>query len=361
MAIVANVSAGYIRPKGVHKGQILLINPHESILLVHHYPRALLALMSQYGVSAEAILRGSQVPLTVFDQRDATISYVQYGVMIMNAMRHFPGESLGLAFGQYLTITQHGMLGVAVMTSATLGDAIAIMEKYYRLLSPIVTIQSQTKGDMCTVRAEESWNMGPLQTLAVETFISGLYENCGFILGEKPPAEFYFRHSQPAYVEYYKKLFGDKCHFDCASDQIVFSRPWLNKPLKLANAVTCEQALSFCDAQVDRINGQESLLQKLRNVPVFSAGVTLPLPEAANALHMSGRSLRRHLKSLNTSYQQVVDNIKAEYAEQMLRDRALSVAQVAHRLGFSDVGNFRKSFKRWLGKTPSEYRNNLKI
>ncbi len=337
----------------------MLINPKEPILLVHHYPRALVSLMVEQGVERSAILAGSQVSPTVFDEPDSTISYAQYGVMILNALRLFPGDSLGLAFGKYLHITQHGMLGVAVMTADTLRESIAIMEKYYRLLSPIVTIKSSVQGNECIVKAEESWNMGPLQVLAMETFFSGLYQNCGFILGELPPAAFYFRHSAPHYVAQYREVFGDQCHFDCAADQIVLAKHWLDQPLRWRNPVTCRQALTFCDQQLERITGHESLLVKLKNLPVVSEGKTLPLDEAADALHMSGRSLRRHLRDLNTSYQQVTDRLKAEMAEQLLRDRSRSVADIALNLGFGDVANFRKAFKRWLGKTPSEYRKGL--
>lgn len=337
----------------------MLINPKEPILLVHHYPSALVSLMAEYEVSLQDLLVGSQVDPAVFDELDSTISYAQYGVMILNALRLYPGESLGLAFGKFLHITQHGMLGVAVMTADTLRQSIAIMEKYYRLLSPIVTIKTQENDHECIVKAEESWNMGPLQALAMETFLSGLYENCGVVLGERPPAAFYFRHSAPAYVHLYRDVFGDQCHFDCAADQIVLAKSWLDRPLRWRNPVTCSQALSFCDQQLERIDGHESLLVKLKNLPVVTEGRTLPLDDAASALNMSGRSLRRHLRELNTSYQQVTDRLKAELAEQLLRDRSRSVADIAAVLGFGDVANFRKAFRRWLGKTPSEYRRGL--
>lgn len=343
----------------------MLISPKEPILLLNHYPRALVSLMAQHGVSQKEMLLGTQIDPALFAKSqaatEATISYAQYGVLIMNAIRAYPHESLGLAFGKYLHITQHGMLGVAAMTSENLGGAIAILEKYYRLLSPVITLKTQVVGEQCIGRAEEAWDIGPLQVLAVETFFSGLYENCGFIVGELPPAEFYFRHSAPDYSHLYKDVFGDKCHFDCASDQIVFHKDWLERPLVWSNPVTCKQALAFCDQQLETINGHVNLLAKLRDLPVVTKGKTLPLDAAAQALNMSGRSLRRHLKALNTSYQRVVDNLKAELAEEMLRDSNRSVVEIATALGFGDVANFRKAFKRWLGKTPSEYRKALNI
>lgn len=337
----------------------MLISPNEPILPVHHYPRALVQFMAGYGVERNRLLEGAQIPEAVFSEENATISYTQYGVMIMNALRYFPGPSLGLAFGKALNIAQHGMLGVAIMTSDTLKDALAIMEKYYSLLSPIVSLSSQVVGNECVARADQSWEIGPLQAMATETFFSGIYENCEFLLGEKIPAVFYFRHEKPAYSDLYKSLFGDKCHFECASDQIVFDKAWLERSIKWSNPTTCKQALEICDAELEQINGRESLLLKLRNLPIVSEKGVLPLDAAAEALHMSGRSLRRRLRSLNTSYQQLSDKLRAEAAEELLRDRNIAIAEVAEKLGFNDVANFRKTFKRWMGKTPSEFRKGI--
>ncbi|HET8707420.1 MAG TPA: helix-turn-helix domain-containing protein [Pseudomonadales bacterium] len=34
----------------------------------------------------------------------------------------------------------------------------------------------------------------------------------------------------------------------------------------------------------------------------------------------------------------------------------LSVQEIAYTLGYNDVANFRRAFKRWEGVPPSEYR-----
>jgi AraC-like DNA-binding protein len=44
-------------------------------------------------------------------------------------------------------------------------------------------------------------------------------------------------------------------------------------------------------------------------------------------------------------------------AETLLADARLSLAEVAERLGFSDLSSFSQAFKRWYGVPPGAYRS----
>ncbi|HLA32404.1 MAG TPA: helix-turn-helix transcriptional regulator, partial [Pseudomonas sp.] len=81
------------------------------------------------------------------------------------------------------------------------------------------------------------------------------------------------------------------------------------------------------------------------------------LASAAAALHTSGRSLRRHLSSMGTSYQQVLDEVRKRLALQYLSTTHLPLYEIAYLLGFNDPSNFRRAFKKWTGKLPSYYRS----
>jgi AraC-like DNA-binding protein len=39
-----------------------------------------------------------------------------------------------------------------------------------------------------------------------------------------------------------------------------------------------------------------------------------------------------------------------------LRDRAIPIEEVAFILGYTEPSTFYRSFKRWTGKTPHQYR-----
>ena len=44
-------------------------------------------------------------------------------------------------------------------------------------------------------------------------------------------------------------------------------------------------------------------------------------------------------------------------AERLLVEERLPVAEVAHQLGYHDVSNFSRAFRRWTGRTPREFRD----
>lgn len=85
-----------------------------------------------------------------------------------------------------------------------------------------------------------------------------------------------------------------------------------------------------------------------RELPTFE--------ELAYQLNMSERTLRRRLDREGTSYQRIKDQQRRELAISLLENDELTVSDVAELLGFSDPSAFHRSFKRWTGRAPGDYR-----
>ena len=80
------------------------------------------------------------------------------------------------------------------------------------------------------------------------------------------------------------------------------------------------------------------------------------MEQMAERLHMSPRTLHRHLVDAGSSYQDILDDVRRRLAIEFLRNTELSIDEVSARVGFSDASNFRKAFKKWTGKLPGEFR-----
>lgn len=66
--------------------------------------------------------------------------------------------------------------------------------------------------------------------------------------------------------------------------------------------------------------------------------------------------LHRKLKTLtNQSPRDFIRNTRLRQAARLLREKKLSVAEVADLTGFCNAGSFTTSFKRLFGMTPTEY------
>jgi AraC-like DNA-binding protein len=83
---------------------------------------------------------------------------------------------------------------------------------------------------------------------------------------------------------------------------------------------------------------------------------TLTADAVAKALAMSRRTLTRRLGEEDTSFRAILDDVRAELSRALLQDRSLSIADVAFFLQYSEPAAFHRSFRRWTGQTPQNYR-----
>jgi AraC-like DNA-binding protein len=77
---------------------------------------------------------------------------------------------------------------------------------------------------------------------------------------------------------------------------------------------------------------------------------------AAEVAEVSPRTLRRRLREEGTSFRGLLDRIRFQAAEDRLRERTLSLAEIAAELGYANQANFARAFHRWTGESPSAYR-----
>jgi AraC-like DNA-binding protein len=77
---------------------------------------------------------------------------------------------------------------------------------------------------------------------------------------------------------------------------------------------------------------------------------------ACRKLKLSRRTLQRRLRAEKTSFQKVLNEVRAVLAVAYLRDRRLKALEVAMLLGYSSISSFTTAFKSWYDMPPAEYR-----
>ena len=88
-------------------------------------------------------------------------------------------------------------------------------------------------------------------------------------------------------------------------------------------------------------------------------GVVPDSEDLAHTLAMSARTLSRRLQDEGQSLSAIVEQVRIERAEHLLRDGDLSVQAIAQQAGFADASSFGRAFKRATGQTPAEQRSRL--
>jgi AraC-like DNA-binding protein len=57
----------------------------------------------------------------------------------------------------------------------------------------------------------------------------------------------------------------------------------------------------------------------------------------------------------------VLDEARLALAERYLAGGQVALGEIAFLLGFSEVSNFHRAFRRWTGKTPARYREEASL
>lgn len=95
---------------------------------------------------------------------------------------------------------------------------------------------------------------------------------------------------------------------------------------------------------------------RVRDILSNSEQHYLSIENVAEYLHMSDRTLKRQLAAEGTSFSTLVDEVRYRHATSLLSRTDYSLEQIADELGYSDVANFSRAFKRWSGRSPSNWR-----
>lgn len=153
--------------------------------------------------------------------------------------------------------------------------------------------------------------------------------------------------------------FNCPVEFDCETDTLCFDEKWLSCQRSDTDTATYRQAKAFCESE--KIQWSQSL-PLTTHVPklISEVGITsATLENISERLHMSPRTLHRRLKESETSFQQIIDNMRKRKAEEALLDTNESILNVALTLGYSDVANFRRACHRWFGCSPQQHRQRV--
>jgi AraC-like DNA-binding protein len=243
------------------------------------------------------------------------------------------------------------------MTSATVGDALKLLIRYSRAIMPSVHIEVQQHAGEVDIVASAAHLPSALARFYCEVLYAAIVHSGSLLIGENSVAT-RLELNYPAMhdSELYYVLFGPAICFNAQRCALSFDERSLGIAISTANPVAQAIFRRECDrlSELDRRRGRVS--ERVQQL-LLQAGSEFPTcAHVASQLHMSESTLQRRLAAEGCRYQQLLDEVRYRLASEYLSATTLPVAEIANLLGFSDVTNFRRSFRRWSGARPSDVR-----
>lgn len=318
----------------------------------------LIKFLEENGISWENVLRKTTIPENIFSQPENLLSLHQAFDTIDFFARREGEELLGILASQKLEIEDIGLFGKVISQSLT----------GYDLLQTIVTLLKKTYSSGVRVWLREDgdriWfhhqylnlKYGENQQASYYGFLSHLKAIRSIMSFDLHPTDLSFQGQTIKGLSNIDLFSQCRIRFNQPYNSMGIAKNLLYLPLqkKYQNSYNDEQELYekliISSPPVDFVEVLKRLIRSQL------CGGNTKIQTIADSIDMSKRSLQRCLGDRGLSYSRLLDQVRFQLAVEWLQDKTISMGEIAFELHYSDINSFTRSFKRWTGLTPSEYR-----
>ncbi len=317
----------------------------------------LFAEMADQGVAPDVLLQGTGLlPAQLVDPQ-AHMSHRQKIAIFRNVLRLSRVPDVALRAGSRQRLSDFGVFGYALVSSATFGEAIRLGMKHVRLAGPVLEKRWRVEGDTAVFEGHDVLALGEVLPLATEFWFASILKLTSCVLeAPLPTRKLLLPYGRPSYAAAYAQTFDCPIQFDAGVMELHFDTSQIDRPCPNANPITAQLCTQFCERMLAAMPEDSALSRAIRTACLDSRGAFPTAQETALRLGHSVRTLHRRLADEGTNYQEIVDQVRRSLAVEYLQNTRMTVEEIAERVGFSEASNFRKAFKRWTGQPPGHFR-----
>jgi AraC-like DNA-binding protein len=323
------------------------------------YIRLLADVVLRWGISVDTLLEGSGLNAYALLQPDLRVEAPLFVSLSQKAIRLTGEAGLSVHMGLQMKVTCHGIIGIAALMAKNLGEAIEIACQYMNLLSSFVAWRLEIEDEHAVVYIDEIMPRYPLTDFGLLFMVVGCVTMSEAITGQVLTGYADIRITKPDFFERFASQLSGTIHFDQPLNRIVFSKSYLDLPLVMADPTSARMAREQCKKELCSLAGQAGVAGIVRELAFDEVAGFCSIEDVAKALCMSERTLQRQLVAAGTSYSQILDELRHQKALQLLKDRNLCLKTVSNQLGYTNVTNLTRAFKRWTGMSPTAFRESI--
>lgn len=306
-------------------------------------PRA--EIIASARIDGDLLVRGSNR----YSHQDVTRLWV-----VARRLAEDPG--FGLAVAREVKPASFHIVGHLMGCSITPYRALERLARYCRLLSDAATARLVHKKDQVAIELYFDLDKQPPILQSYDTVLASILHLLRDITGENlQPEAVSLRYSETKLDSSFEDFFGCPIEYGAAQECLIFSKTDLERPILAADEELANLLESVARTQLDiRMEGRLNI--RVRDALMAQLAEGPPSKhKTAEILHMTERTLLRHLKDQGETYLGVLNQLREDLAFRYMRQGDMSLTEISDRLGFSDYGAFSRAFKRWTGRSPRKF------
>ncbi|WP_444959445.1 AraC family transcriptional regulator ligand-binding domain-containing protein [Microbulbifer sp. VVAC002] len=268
-------------------------------------------------------------------------------------------DCIGLQVTKYVNHTNLHALSYAHLASSSIRESLLRSARFSEVVTTAMRINVHDEQQQVVVSWEKVDNFPYDPSIhAIDAFMALLIKSIRKIC---PDVHHHLisinleRH-RPATLERHQLMYKCPINFSADICEIRFKQEFVDRKLSSGNDELVrvnEQALI---GYLERLQKNDIVSMTSRVLVDLVSSGNFSQEVVAKELGISCRGLHRKLKERGSSYQTVLDEIRQHQAVQYLKQSDTPITSIAYKLGFCDTSSFSRSFKKWTGKSPREFR-----
>ncbi|GEO13789.1 AraC family transcriptional regulator [Microvirga aerophila] len=313
--------------------------------------------LRDFGIDPDPVIQEAGLDPHLFDDGANVIPHAALGRLLTLSVARTNCPHFGLLVGRRATILSLGMVGRLMQHSETVGDAMRALVSNLSIQNrgsvPSLTIIGDTAIFTFSVYQPKAESADQILDGSLAVAVNALRALCG---SEWAPTEVLLPRAGSVDQTPYRRHFRAPVRFDQESASIVF--PAQDLKLRVAGADPMMRAM--LEERIGQLMGagnsqfSDDIRRLLRTQ---LTGNHCSADGIAHLLAMHRRTLSRRLKDTGAGYRAIANEIRFEFARQLLADTHVPLAQIAAALGYSEASAFTRAFRRWSGQTPTAWRD----
>lgn len=315
----------------------------------------LIEMAMQRGVNSHQVLKGSKLFYDDLTKSQKMLSFRQLNTVIENTIHLLPSDGLSFLLGQHWLFNQTSYSGQALLNCKNLMQMSRVICLKQFTLCPLVFFIPYR----CDSHTHYVFNlaiaMPPPKVIEFyfEMIAAKMNALCKWRFDFTDKILVKFPFSAPEHLEQYYAHLAVQYQFEHPYFCISIPNELLRVSQTTATPIMHHYYLQQANSTTEQVGFIQHISKQLIKSPKCSSDAI------AHSLNISSATLKRKLKNHNTSLQTLKDALAKQHAVINITERGYSNEQTALQLNFSDLTNFRRTFKRWTGMTPSQLRSTV--
>ncbi len=295
------------------------------------------------------------------------VSDVVYNEIVEMAVRSTKDEYFGLHAGENLNLAAGGLITQIVQNSRTVKQALEYCCEFANIGCSVLPMSliEESNHYKIILTPDESWSSKSFvsfQHTVYGVLAFSVQEFFSLTRQKKHPIEVHLPWPKPTNKHEYERVFGCEVLFNKDVISILLEKRDVEEKIVSADFNLLRVLLKYAEektSQISKVQGFSSIVKqsliKLKK-PEFPT-----IEQISSHLNISPRTLQRKLKVEGITFQEIINELRKDFAISYIKRHELSLSEISYLLGYADTSNFNRSFKRWTTMTPKEYRNKLDV